>query len=84
MAEQNVFLVSMPRCATCQYWDPNPADGSWDVGWGECRRLVAARPPYPPATSWAEGQEVDGHGFATNPEFGCTEHTPRLAEEKNP
>jgi hypothetical protein len=68
--------MSVGRCATCRHWDPNPSDGSWDVDYGECRHLVADRPPYPPATAWAEGPEVDEVGLATTAAFGCTEYQP--------
>lgn len=37
-AARKVIAAGYGTCSTCKWWDPDPPSGTYDTGWGECRR----------------------------------------------
>ena len=68
-----VWLVSMPRCATCRHWwrpYPEAPDDFGSCGMveddrGRCRGLP-----------WIGGNPEEAGPLFTPPDFGCTAHEP--------
>ena len=76
----SVWLLSMPRCATCKHWDPFGV-----IGHGTCRRIMDDDDPWAVDASeaaWIAGNEGERHPvLRTIADHGCTEHQPAETEE---